>query len=719
MFSKSNRKIGYAVCFAALLFGICLSACGKKKSEGDAENKTEVQTGQEAQAKAFGIDYSVEFSLENPEQIICGQDCMWAITTRMDGFIYRIDYKEDNSGIQEIEWRTGGEESLVNIAEGKEGLYASVYLREENRLEIRRLDTGGQWTVIMTVKAENPEWCIVGSGLFVDSSENIYLVSDRAVTCFGEDGAKAGEYEMEGKACFFRENDDGGVECVAAKADSIVLYGLDGIKAEEKWVLQIAAGKVCGIIGGKDAPLCLAAGTALLFIDWETGSLLAKSDLLAMGVSFVLAGLYDAKEETLRLYGTGGQSESGGNLSCSFLSGREASAEQRTELVYGTFYGEAPADIKAAIMAFNRSNESYYITIRSYCSDITYRTESQQRFFADMAAGSAPDIIDMLFWGDYYEPFVRSGYLENLTPYLEQSQYKDDIMWNVLSAYEVDGGLYLLAPQFSFSGLLIHPEYACPLEDWNTETFLAMLQKNAWEKNVFNIYQSNPQDLLRNLLIGRQSELIDKEQKKVYFESQTFLDMLALCKEYAENHEAGEDDLMNYNNLFSRRQYGFYYDYVVSTDVYGREYQIYGYPTAGRQVYQVFSSDSCAIYAGSTHKEGAWQFLESLLQEENQTYHAMNNPGIPIRRSVLERMKEEEGWADERYKVGGELLATSEAEFQIVENIIANGTFVPENINKDIWSIIEEETAAYFAGDKSAEEVAHIIQSRVGLMLAE
>ncbi len=719
MFIKPPSKIGYAVYFAVLLLGVCLSACGEKKDAGDAGNKAAGQNGQEVRTKAFGIDYSTEFSLENPEQIVCGQDCMWAITTRLDGFIYRIDYKEENSGVQEIEWRTGGEENLVNIAEGEKGLYASVYLRKENQIEIRRLNAGGQWTVIMTVKAENPEWCVVGSGLFVDSGENTYMVSDRAVTCFGENGTKTGEYELEGRACFFRENDDGGVECVAAKTDSIVLYGLNGAKAEEKWALQVDGGKVCGISGGKEAPLCLAADTVLLFIDWETGSLLEKSDLLAMGVSFVLAGRYDAKEETLRLYGAGGQSEGSGNLSCSLLSGREASAEQRTELVYGIFYGEAPADIKAAIMAFNRSNESYYITIRSYCSNTTYWQESQQRFLADMAAQNAPDIIDMLFWRDYYEPFVSSGYLENLTPYLEQSQYKDDIMWNVLSAYEVDGSLYLLAPQFSFTGLLIHPEYACPLEDWNTETFLTMLQRNAWKKNVFNIYQSNPQDLLRNMLIGRQGELIDKEQKKAYFESQAFLDMLALCKEYAENHEAGEDDLRNYNNLFSRRQYGFYHDYVFSTDIYGREYQIYGYPTADGQVYQVFSSDSLAIYAGSTHKEGAWQFVESLLQEENQVYHAMTNPGIPIRRSVLERMKEEEGWTEMAYRVGDELLTTSEAEFQIVENIIANGIFVPENVNEDIWSIIEEETAAYFAGDKSAEEVAHIIQSRVGLMLAE
>lgn len=97
----------------------------------------------------------------------------------------------------------------------------------------------------------------------------------------------------------------------------------------------------------------------------------------------------------------------------------------------------------------------------------------------------------------------------------------------------------------------------------------------------------------------------------------------------------------------------------------------------------------------------------------------MANPGIPIRRSVLEQMKEEEGWADEEVRVGDELVKMSEAEFQIIEDVVANGKFVPEDADEDIWEIVQEAAAAYFAGDKSAEEAAHIIQSRVGLMMAE
>lgn len=719
---KPRRKRVLLPVLSILFLSVCLSACGGKGTAGGAESGQTGQVGTEAETKAFGIDMVDRFNLENPEQVVCGQTCMWAITTRLDGFIYQIDYESDVKEIKEIEWRQGEEESLVNIAERKGILYAEVYLKRENVFEIRRQTAGSQWSTVMTVRVENPEWCYVGSGLFLDSSENVYLMGGNTVTRFAEGGTKTGEYELDGEACFFRENEDGVVECVAAKTNGIMLYALGDGKAEEKWTLQISAGDVRGMKGNVGAPLCLAVGTELLFIDWETGALLARTDLLLAGVSSCLAGRYDANAETLRLYGMGGQSESSGNLTCSLLSERDAAAEQRIELVYGTlgmFNADAPADIRAAIMAFNQENDKYYVTIRNYYSEEDLGITTQQRFLADMAAGNAPDIIDISALESYYEPFVNNGYLEDLRPYLEQSEYKDDILWNVLNAYEVDGGLYLLAPQFYFFGVLIHPEYACPLEEWNTDTFLSMIEENGWEKNIYNIYQSNPLSLLYQIFACRQGEFINKEQGTASFETQEFIDMLVLCREYAENCHTEEDSWGDeWNNLCAEQMFSYFYHYIFNTDVYGREYQIYGYPTSDGQVYQVSSSDSCAIYAGSEHKEGAWEFLESLLKEENQKFHPMAQAGVPIRRSVLENMKEEE-WKDVTCREGDELLTMSEEEYQIIENVVYNGVFVPDRMNEDIWDIIEEEAAAYFAGDKSAEDVAHIIQSRVGLLLAE
>ena len=120
----------------------------------------------------------------------------------------------------------------------------------------------------------------------------------------------------------------------------------------------------------------------------------------------------------------------------------------------------------------------------------------------------AVEDIDISALESYYEPFVNNGYLENLRSYLEQSEYKDDILWNVLNAYEVDGGLYLLAPQFYFFGVLIHPEYACPLEEWNTDTFLSMIEENGWEKNIYNVYQSNPLSLLYQIFACNRKNLL-------------------------------------------------------------------------------------------------------------------------------------------------------------------------------------------------------------------
>ncbi len=44
---------------------------------------------------------------------------------------------------------------------------------------------------------------------------------------------------------------------------------------------------------------------------------------------------------------------------------------------------------------------------------------------------------------------------------------------------------------------------------------------------------------------------------------------------------------------------------------------------------------------------------------------------------------------------------------------------VPGSVYYEIFDIVYEESGAYFAGDKTEQEVAHIIQSRVQLYLDE
>lgn len=687
----------------AVVMAVFLSACGKGE-------------GEEIPEKAFVMDYSQEQAFQSPVQVVCNLNSAWIITTAKKDPIYK--WTLQTSGMEQLEWQSeDGSHDLINIAERQGTLYVETRNREDDTFEIRKCRTGGAWSSVMSVRVENWEaYAVMGSGFFVDGSENVYLVGGDRVMRFSGEGQKSGVWELQGDVCFWSENGSGQAECVAAAADGITLYELAETGAEKKWTFTASAQGAHGIQTGSEKTLCLATDREILFLDRESGSLLARTDTMKLGLSSVLAGYYDEPDGTLRLYGAAGSGTEG--LQYSLLSEREASEEQRTELVYGMVGGVnngETSSIWRAIAAFNQTSQDYYVTIKNYNNNI-------ERLHADMASGNGPDIIDMTH-SEYYESYVKNGYLEVLSPYLEQSQYKDDIIWNVLDAYRIDGGLYIFTPQVQLKGVAIHPEYETSAREWNMETFLNLVEQNNWEKTLLGGQAGDPEELLLYLLKGNREELIDWEQGKAFFETELFVDMLELCRDYAEadwseavTWTSGEKE---YNTLCQEVGFGGWFStYLFHVDVYGREYPVYGYPTLSGQTYEIIACpDSCAIYSGSGQKEGAWAFIESLLWESNQKYSGVVEPGFPVRRSILKDLAEESKKME--FRAGGEMLTITDAEIGILEDILYNGKLCNGMLDPDIWSVIQEEAASYFAGDKSAEAVAHIIQSRVELMLKE
>lgn len=120
-------------------------------------------------------------------------------------------------------------------------------------------------------------------------------------------------------------------------------------------------------------------------------------------------------------------------------------------------------------------------------------------------------------------------------------------------------------------------------------------------------------------------------------------------------------------------------------------------------------SDSCA------NKEQAWQFVDSLLGEEFQSKYIVFN--FPIRISALESKFEDamtlkEGWGNTAEDLPTE--AQAEELYGMMDTAYGNN-----QIDENIWNIIEEEASYYFNNEKTAQEVAAIIQNRVELYLAE
>ncbi|MBR3555343.1 MAG: hypothetical protein IKN89_05475 [Oscillospiraceae bacterium] len=167
-----------------------------------------------------------------------------------------------------------------------------------------------------------------------------------------------------------------------------------------------------------------------------------------------------------------------------------------------------------------------------------------------------------------------------------------------------------------------------------------------------------------------------------------------------------------------------------------------------------------AVSAVSAHPEGAYAFLRSLLDEKTQTAYTDHFPALKaaLENHLAEAMREPT--AEEGYRItyifadglrleenltrmwsGGEgeriprsvvqwwdgnytpireekLYAMSEEQRDALLGLL-DGALRSASYDQTIADIVHEEAAAYFAGQRTAEEVSKRIQSRVELYMSE
>jgi ABC-type glycerol-3-phosphate transport system substrate-binding protein len=150
------------------------------------------------------------------------------------------------------------------------------------------------------------------------------------------------------------------------------------------------------------------------------------------------------------------------------------------------------------------------------------------------------------------------------------------------------------------------------------------------------------------------------------------------------------------------------------------------------------SLHSYAIAANSPHKEGAFAFLEFLLSDSYQNGEAINRRHggrIPVKLSAIETMLRADATPHENDinngaespnggRAAGDFVvpyyASRNADYvDDFYDLLARAEGIRGGSDRAVIAIIEEEAAAYFAGRKSVEEVAGVIQNRVQLYVNE
>lgn len=138
-----------------------------------------------------------------------------------------------------------------------------------------------------------------------------------------------------------------------------------------------------------------------------------------------------------------------------------------------------------------------------------------------------------------------------------------------------------------------------------------------------------------------------------------------------------------------------------------------------------------ALSAKSKNLDGAWEFLRYYLTEE---YRGGQQYNLPTNKKVFDEMAKNgmqkpfyidgEGNKveyDMYFDINGESVILDPLSREQVDQLVDVITSAKKKnySNTDIENIINEETAAFFEGQKSAKDVAQIIQSRAQIFVDE
>lgn len=398
----------------------------------------------------------------------------------------------------------------------------------------------------------------------------------------------------------------------------------------------------------------------------------------------------------------------------------------KTTIVFGGMYIDD--DIKSAAIDFNQQSDRYRIEFKDYSDD----EDPMMKMNTDMVAGNIPDIL--FIRPVFINQYVSKGILEDLIPYFDKDPELNtsDIIPALLEAMKIDGKLYYIAPDFGVNSMVGSADLVGTKSGWTFDEFKALLKEQG--EDVWPFSSNNKSWMLNDLLAGGMTDFVDWKTGECRFDSQDFRDILEICNS-GTNEEPDNENLTSFPVLIQQGKALFHRGDIrldeiqVYEKMYGGDVTFIGYPNEKKEGSSFFISTPIGISAKSEVKEGAWEFIRTFMTKEYQA-NVKRSWATPTRQDCFDMMIEAhmatKGYTDEfgqeiepidelhNYGDGWEVMVgpSTQKEVDLYVELI-NNTKRVDAYDYKIMGIIDEETKAYFMGDKSLEDTVDIIQNRV------
>lgn len=408
-------------------------------------------------------------------------------------------------------------------------------------------------------------------------------------------------------------------------------------------------------------------------------------------------------------------------------------------------------DVRSSIIDFNRKSDTVRIEVKDYSE---YNTEDDysaglKKLTTEIMAGNMPDLLAMN--GMPYAQLAAKGLLEDLYPYLDADSdfSRDDFFQNVFKALEVDGKLYATCPSFSVQTVMGAASVVGDTPGWTYQQLNEALATMPEGCTPFSVYTVRD-DILQTCLALDMDNFVDWSTGECHFDSQEFIDLLNFAALFPESfdwekyeytpEDRDQSRIAEGKQMLMQASIYSFEDLQYNDANFGGQSTYIGYPTASGVGSMLNLTSGFAMSANCANKDAAWEFLRMFYTEDYQK----NIWGLPTNLNVYnEKLKEamtpqyqqdaegnfllDENGEKIPISTGGmgmpdgsvvEFYALTQEQADRLGDLI-NSTTRLADYNSSVFDIVKEQAQAFFAGQKSAEDVAKLIQSKANIYVNE
>ncbi|PKM74070.1 MAG: hypothetical protein CVU91_03230 [Firmicutes bacterium HGW-Firmicutes-16] len=399
-------------------------------------------------------------------------------------------------------------------------------------------------------------------------------------------------------------------------------------------------------------------------------------------------------------------------------------------------------NLKKQLLKFNKTNTDFRIEITDYSefnTDDDYNA-GITKLNTEIISGNIPDIIDISNLP--YKQYAAKGLLEDLYPYIESDSElsRDDLTPGIIKAIEIDSKLYTLISGYNVMSIIGASSLVGTEMGWTMDEMQDIINAHPEADCPFGQYMTRD-TILQYLCMLNMEKYMNWQTGECSFNSDDFKKMLTFAKSFPEKYD--DQDGRNWvdpstlvqdgRQLFDIFNTGDFQTYQYYKAMFGGEITFKGFPSDSKGGSVAMISGGLAMTTSCQSKDAAWKFVRTLLSEE---YQENLNWGYPISQKAFDKMlaeamKQEYTTDENGNKVpvsnGGmsmgdglvvDFYAITQAEADQIKALIDSVDHTAV-YDESLTSIITEESAFFFSGEKTADQVADIIQSRMTIYINE